>query len=64
MYTPKAILSIRAMQHLISLGWPNKGLRESKAEDFLNAQKAFQAETGREMTVRDLNYQGVKHNEL
>ena len=58
MYTPKAILSIRAMQHLISLGWPNKGLHVSKAEDFLKAQKAFQTETGREMTVRDLNYQG------
>ena len=58
MYTPKAVLSIRAMQHLLTLGWPNKGLYRTKQTEFRQIQDAFTQETGRNMTAKDLKYKG------
>ena len=60
--TPKAVLSVRAMQNLLRIGWPNKGLLNTKAAEFHMIQKAFETETGRGMTVRDLQYKGESPN--
>lgn len=55
-YSHKAELAIKAMNHLLKLGWPNKNLARTKAGEFHRIQDAFLQETGRQMNANDLDH--------